>query len=123
MRRAVRGILAFLILTPAASLVTARAMLPASTCEVTTAQIAAVRLETSYDAVKQVLGCDGVHTLDFEIEGLRSDIYRWRGKAWPYATFTGHFYNGVLHGTDQVWLNLQATWHLPGAETVATAEK
>lgn len=123
MRRRVRGILASLILAPAATLVTARAMLPASTCEVTTDQIAAIKLETSYEAVKQILGCDGVHTLDFEIEGLRSDIYRWRGRAWPYATFTGHFYNGVLEGTEQITISLTATWHQPEAEKIARAEQ
>lgn len=113
MRKLIYGVLAFMVVVPAVALIVARAMLPASSCEVTSAQVAAVKIETSYDDVRQVLGCDGVHTVDFEFEGFRSDTYRWRGAAWPYATFIGHFYNGILHWTQHVSLQLDTTWHKP----------
>ncbi|MEQ1717073.1 MAG: hypothetical protein ABL907_13985 [Hyphomicrobium sp.] len=80
----------------------ARARLPASECAVSQAQIDALVIEKmSYADVKGVLGCDGIlkqrqaYSADLVIED-----YAWRGNAWPYARFQGHFINGQLHGTE-----------------------
>lgn len=108
---------ALVLVVPMSAVGAARALLPQSQCEVSQAQMFAVKLEISYSDVKAVLGCDGVRHLGFHIEGLTSETYSWRGTAWPYATFTGHFYNGVLHGIDQVVLSLDFDWETPGQET------
>ena len=86
-----------------------RVMLPASSCDVKEAQVAALKLEMRYDAVKAVLGCDGVlwERVDYGPD-LRMEVYRWRGDAWPYAVFSGTFYNRVMHGTDMRWLRIGA---------------
>ncbi len=90
----------------------ARAALPASKCIVTQAQIDTLQLEKmSYADVSAKLGCDGVlkQRQDYGAKIVIED-YSWRGDAWPYARFDGRFINGVLHGTDVRWLNLNVSW-------------
>lgn len=123
MRTFVYGFSALIFVLPASAIFAGRAVLPGSQCAVSAAQITQVKLETSYEQVKAALGCDGVRTVDFEIEDLRSETYSWRGTAWPYSTFTGHFYNGTLHGTDQLVLNFEVNWHTPEPDLVTASVK
>ena len=90
----------------------ARAILPPTSCAVAEAEVDALQLEKmSYSDVKVKLGCDGVlkQRQDYGGQILIED-YAWRGDAWPYARFQGHFINGVLHGTDKRWLTLNLSW-------------
>lgn len=105
-------LIAFAVLLGAAlcGVAAARALLPVSACAVSEEHINALILETSYETVKARLGCDGERHVVYDEGGFRIETYRWRGTAWPYGTFTGHFYNGVMHGTEKLWLNAYATW-------------
>ncbi|MEQ1653437.1 MAG: hypothetical protein ABL897_13175 [Hyphomicrobium sp.] len=91
-----------------AGLIVARATLPVTACVVSEAQIATLVLEQmSYADVAAKLGCDGAlrARTDYGSELVIED-YSWRGDAWPYARFDGHFINRQLHGTDKRWLSL-----------------
>lgn len=92
-------------------LVVARAVLPVTACVVSEAQIATLVLEKmSYADVAAKLGCDGVLKRQLDYGGqIFIEDYSWRGDAWPYARFDGHFINRQLHGTDKRWLRLNVT--------------
>lgn len=109
MRTALVNILALSLVIPASALLAGRAVLPDTACSVSAGQVAAVKLQMDYPAVKAQLGCDGAHELEFDIPGLRSEIYIWRGSAWPFSTFKAHFYNGVLHATETLTFSLDIT--------------
>ena len=100
------------LVTATVGLAVARAQLPASACVVTETQVDALQLEKmSYADVKSKLGCEGVLKQRQDYGGkIVIEDYAWRGDAWPYAHFQGHFINGVLHGTDKRWLALNLTW-------------
>lgn len=123
MRKVLYALAALVVVVPASAIFAARATLPQSECEVSEAQIAAVQLETRLEQVRAALGCDGVRAVEFEIEGLTSETYSWRGTAWPYSTFTGHFYNGVLHGKDARTVSFSLSWAEPEGEAVAAADE
>ena len=89
----------------------ARATMPATSCTVTEAQIDTLVLEkTTYAEVASKLGCDGVKKVKLDAGQLKIENISWRGDAWPYAKFEGHFINGVLHGVDKRWIRLNLTW-------------
>lgn len=113
MRAALVNILAFSLLIPASALLAGRAVLPDTACSVSAGQVSAVKLQMDYPAVKAQLGCDGAHELEFDIPGLRSETYIWRGSAWPFSTFKAHFYNGVLHATETLTFSLDITVGTP----------
>ena len=113
MRTVFDSVLALALIIPASALLGARAVLPDTQCAVSADQIAAVKLQTSYDVVKFQLGCEGARELEFDIDGLRSETYSWRGSAWPYSTFKGTFYNGVLHKTEAMTLRLDIGFDWP----------
>lgn len=100
MRRFLFGLSAVVLAVPATALVAARLSLPQTACSVGPQQLSKVMLEMHYDDVRAAIGCDGVRTVDFEVEGLQSETFHWRGSQWPYSTFSGRFINGVLHGTE-----------------------
>ena len=104
------GVLAAIALTvviAALSIAVARALLPKTSCTVTEAQIDGLVVERmSYQDVKTGLGCDGLLTSREDIGGtILTEDYAWRGDAWPYGKFEGHFINGKLHGTSKIWLD------------------
>lgn len=95
-------------------------VLPATACTVSEDAIDALKLETSYDSVRAALGCEGV-LVSREVWGTKlvKEVYHWRGTAWPFGRFEALFYNGVMHGTEKRWINLQVT--LPAALSPATS--
>lgn len=102
-----------LIIVASSALSFARATLPRTDCEVTPANVGTLKLETmTYQEVKTALGCDGklIERHDYG-PGLVEEIYSWRGDEWPYARFSGTFYNGVLHGTEHIRIHLTAGAH------------
>lgn len=112
-----RALLAIVALTGLAVGI-ARARLPASACAVSQAQIDALVIgKMSYADVKGVLGCDGVLKVreDYGAKLVIED-YAWRGDAWPYARFQGHFINGKLHGTETYRISLAIHWDEPEQE-------
>lgn len=115
MRTVFASVLALALMIPVTALLVARAMLPDTHCAVSIDQITAVKLQTSYDVVKSQLGCDGARDVEFDIDGLLAETYSWRGSAWPYSTFKGTFYNGVLHQTETMTLRLDIGFGAPSA--------
>lgn len=115
MRRTLRALLAALaglLGLIGVAIAAGRMLLPASACAVNEAQIEALVLERMSQAeVASALGCAGVPA---EMTDLGADItierVRWRGTAWPYGVLTAQFINGVLHGTEKVWLDLRLSW-------------
>ncbi|MDX2204052.1 MAG: hypothetical protein NW223_14975 [Hyphomicrobiaceae bacterium] len=98
------------VLTAGAGVVIARLSLPASACAVSEASIGTLVLERMREADVIVrLGCDGVRTVELDLQGLRMETVAWRGDAWPYARFEATLINGVLHGTRKVWLDLNVS--------------
>lgn len=95
------------LLAAAVGIAVARVSLPKSACTITQDQVARLELEKMTHAdVVQIFGCDGVHKLVLAAEHITIEDISWRGDAWPYGVFQGHFINGVLHGTDVRWLTL-----------------
>jgi hypothetical protein len=97
------------------SIIVARAWLPKTACTITEAQVDGLAVEKmSYQDVKTVLGCDGVRTNSDDLGGsIVIEDFSWRGDAWPYGKFDGHFINGKLHGTSKIWLNWAVTVSKP----------
>jgi hypothetical protein len=108
------------LLVAIVGLAVARLSLPASACTVSEASISTLELEkmTGSDVAAR-LGCDGVHKVELDSEGLRMETVSWRGDAWPYSLFEAQLINGVLHGTKTVRLDLNVT--LPGEQKEAKA--
>lgn len=95
------------LMAAAVGIAVARVSLPNSACAITQEQVARLELEKMTHAdVVQVFGCDGVHKLVLASEKITIEDVSWRGDAWPYGVFQGHFINGVLHGTDVRWVTL-----------------
>jgi hypothetical protein len=108
------------VLVAIIGLAVARMSLPASACTVSEASIASLVLEkTTESEVIAKLGCDGVHDVQLDAEGLRIETITWRGDAWPYSVFEAYLVNGVLHGTNVVRLDLSATYPSEPEEAVA----
>ena len=84
------------------------------------ASIASLVLEkTTESEVVAKLGCDGVHDVQLDAEGLRIETISWRGDAWPYSVFEAYLVNGILHGTKAIRLDLSATFPAEQLEAVA----
>ena len=111
------AVLALLAALPVCAIALARANLPDTGCAVTQAQIDTLELEKmNYADVAGVFGCEGELAKREDLGSLRIETYRWRGDAWPYGVFAGHFYNGVMHGTDVRSLSVNLSWPPAGAE-------
>ena len=105
--KTVLAALAVSLIAAAVGIAVARASLPQSACAITQDQVARLALEKmTYADVVKVLGCDGVRKVVLSADHLLIEDVSWRGDAWPYGMFKGHFINGVLHGTDVRWLTL-----------------
>lgn len=105
------AVLGGLAALPVGTIALARINLPATTCKVAQAQINQLELgKISYDGVAHVFGCEGELAKREDFGSLRIETYRWRGDAWPYGVFAGHFYNGVMHGTDVRSLSVNLSW-------------
>lgn len=110
MKKLVYVVFAILVI-PLAGLAVARAALPATSCVVGQGQIEALKLEARYDDVTAALGCDGVLAEREDLGELRIETFRWRGASWPYAQFSGKFYNGVMHATE--WRSIALEFKRP----------
>jgi hypothetical protein len=108
------------VLVAIIGLAVARMSLPATACTVSEASIASFVVEkTTESEVIAKLGCDGVHDVQLDAEGLRIETISWRGDAWPYSVFEAYLVNGVLHGAKVIRLNLEAAYPSGQSETVA----
>lgn len=108
------------LLVAIVGLAVARLSLPASACAVSESSISTLELEKTTGAeVVARLGCDGVHKVEFDSDGLRIETVSWRGDAWPYGVFEAQLINGVLHGTKNVRLDLNV--NIPDEQREASA--
>jgi hypothetical protein len=89
----------------AATIVAARTSLP-NTCAVSEARFDKVSMQMSYDAVKSLLGCDGVLVSKEDYSQIVIEHFAWRGATWPYGRLRLEFINNKLQGTQKLWLNL-----------------
>jgi hypothetical protein len=93
------------------ALATLSAMLPSTACRVGDKHYEAQRLEISYAAVVQNLGCDGwLASRNKLADNLDKEIYRWRGDCWPYHRVSLTFYNGIAHEKTQEKLCFAVSW-------------
>lgn len=119
-KRIAGALLALLVVALGAAFAARALYLPATTCSVGYDTVTGLDLEIDYASVRAKLGCDGQLASAQELApGLKQEIYRWRGDAWPFGSFEGLFYNGILHGKDVRWLTLDFTW--PAAAPAAAA--
>jgi hypothetical protein len=89
----------------AATITVARASLP-NTCAVSEVQFDKLSMRMSYDAVKKLLGCDGVLVSKEDYGQIVIEHFAWRGATWPYGRLRLEFINNTLQGTQKLWLNL-----------------
>jgi hypothetical protein len=100
------GVLLLLVVAAVgATIAVARASLP-NTCAVSEVQFDQVSMQMNYDAVKKLLGCDGVLIAKEDYGPIIIEHFAWRGAAWPYARLRLEFINNTLQGTQKLWLNL-----------------
>jgi hypothetical protein len=93
------------VVAVAATIAVARASLP-NTCAVSEAQFDELSMQMSYDAVKKLLGCDGVLVSKEDYGQIVIEHFSWRGATWPYGRLRLEFINNTLQGTQKLWLNL-----------------
>jgi len=89
----------------AATIAVARALLP-NTCAVSEAQLDELSMQMNYDAVRKLLGCDGMLVSKEDYGQIIIEHFAWRGTAWPYGRLRLEFINNTLQGTQKLWLNL-----------------
>jgi hypothetical protein len=89
----------------AATITVARASLP-NTCAVSEVQFDKLSMRMTYDAVKKLLGCDGVLVSKEDYGQIVIEHFAWRGATWPYGRLRLEFINNTLQGTQKLWLNL-----------------
>jgi hypothetical protein len=89
----------------ATTIAVARASLP-NTCAVSESQFDKLSMQMSYDAVKKLLGCDGVLVSKEDYGQIVIEHFAWQGATWPYGRLRLEFINNTLQGTQKLWLNL-----------------
>jgi len=91
--------------------------LPNNTCAVSLGKAEGLALERPYAEIRDALGCEGVLVKREKLaEGLTSEVYQWRGDAWPFGRLDGLFYNGILHGKDIRWITVNLGMSLEGKD-------
>ena len=103
--RALAILLLVLVAAVAATIAMARASLP-NTCAVSEAQFDELSMQMHYDAVRKLLGCDGVLVSKEDYGQIVVEHFAWRAAAWPYGRLRLEFINDTLQGTQKLWLNL-----------------
>jgi hypothetical protein len=99
-------VLFLLVMTAvAATIAAARTSLP-NTCAVSEAQFDQLSMQMNYDAVRKLLGCEGVLVAKEDYGQIIVEHFAWRGAAWPYGRLRLEFINNTLQGTQKLWLNL-----------------
>lgn len=65
-------------------------------CSVSMADYLSLRAQMTYDRVATILGCRGEEISRSERSGLRTTMYKWRGRGSVGANMNAMFQNGLM---------------------------